>query len=89
MAQPRSPLRLPVRTKSGQKLGHVVDLTIDPDTHLVMSYHVKPSRLVPDMVQSPLLIHRSQVIEITDSEMIVDDTVDRQVAGQPLPLASA
>lgn len=71
--QPRSPLRLPVRTRSGQGLGTVVDVSIDPDSQRVMKYHVKPSRLVPDAVWSPLLIDAHQVISITDREMIVED----------------
>lgn len=73
-----SPLRLPVRTESGQALGSVVDITIDLEQQIVMYYHVKPSRLVPDIVSSPLLIHRHQVIRIDVNEIIVDDAVVRQ-----------
>ncbi|MBI5466895.1 MAG: PRC-barrel domain-containing protein, partial [Candidatus Kerfeldbacteria bacterium] len=58
MADPLSPLRLPVRTESGQALGTVVDVTIEPDTQSVVAYHVKPNRLVPDLVWSPLIISR-------------------------------
>lgn len=85
--QSLSPLRLPVRTESGQHLGSVVDVTIDPDTQAVLVYHVKPSRLVPDMVWSPLLIHRQQVQSISTQEMIVDDSVGRvgQRVATPLP----
>jgi len=80
-----NPLRLPVRTQTGKSLGHVVDLEIDPDSQVVMTYHVKPSRLVPDMVQSPLLIRRSQVIEITEHGLIVDDAVGREDQVAPAP----
>lgn len=78
-----SPLRLSVRTESGQALGTVVDVTIDPDTQSVIAYHVKPNRLVPDMVWSPLLIHRSQVIEITSDTMVVDDAASRATKQAP------
>ncbi len=88
MPQPRNPLHLPVRTASGQKLGAVVDITIDADTHSVLTYHVKPNRLVPDVMATPLLIDRSQVLEITDTEMVVDDNVERRPASQTAPLAS-
>lgn len=67
------PLGLTVRTSSGKHLGQVVDVEIDPDTQGVISYHVKPSRLLPDMVRAPLLIHHSQVIEMNANEMVVDD----------------
>lgn len=75
MINGRSPLRLPVRTESGQPLGSVVDVSIDPETHTVLHYHVKPNRLVPDAVWSPLLIHRDQVISIDSKFMIVEDAV--------------
>ena len=83
-----SPLRLPVRTVSGKNLGSVVDLEIDPSTHGVVAYHVKPNRLVPDMVSSALIIHTSQVVEITAEGMIVDDASlgAPQTAPQASPL---
>ncbi len=71
------PLRLAVRTESGQLLGHVVDIEIDPDTQAVVQYHVKPNRLVPDMVSSPLLISPEQVIAFHAREMVVDDALSR------------
>lgn len=75
MTNGHSPLRLPVRTESGQSLGSVVDISIDLDTQVVLVYHVKPNRLVPDMVISPLLIHRDQVVSISAEQMVVDDSV--------------
>lgn len=89
MVKSLSPLRLPVRTESGQQLGAVVDVSIDPDTGLVVQYHVKPSRLVPDMVWSPLLIHHSQVLRITVDGVIVDDAATRQSASSPRPQPTA
>ena len=84
-----SPLRLSVRTQSGHNLGTVVDVTIEPDSQTVISYYVKPNRLVPDVVWSPLIIHRSQVVEITSTCLIVDDTVSRQPQRTPSPQPSA
>ncbi len=84
-----SPLRLPVHTESGQSLGSVVDVSIHPDTQTIITYHVKPNRLVPDMVWSPLIIHREQIIQITDKGIVVDDAVSRtkQAAIEPQPTA--
>ncbi len=84
-----SPLRLSVRTESGQPLGNVVDVSIDPDTQAVVQYHVKPSRLVPDVVWSPLLIHRHQVVSVTDRELVVDDAVSRTSSTAPTPQPTA
>lgn len=82
-----SPLRLPVHTESGHFLGSVVDVSIDPGSHLVTVFHVKPSRLVPDVVWSPLLIHRDQVISLDEKGLVVEDAVTRskQASASPLP----
>jgi sporulation protein YlmC with PRC-barrel domain len=80
-------LNLPVRTESGQKLGRVVDVDVDPDTQQVMSYHIKVSRLVPDLVASPLLVRHSQVISISANELVVDDAVLGEGAVSPQPSA--
>lgn len=89
MTHDLTPLRLPVRTASGQKLGNVVDISIDPAMQAVTAYHVKLSRMLPDVVQTPLLIRPSQVIEITQNEMVVEDSVARQANARPAPLATA
>ncbi len=85
MPPAHSPLRLPVRTESGQPLGTVVDVTIEPDTQSVVNYHVKPNRLVPDLVWSPLIIHRSQVVELSDRELVVEDAVTRAKTPTAVP----
>jgi len=87
MTRGHSPLRLPVRTESGQALGSVVDVSIDPETHTIIFYHVKPNRLVPDVMWSPLLIHRHQVISIAPGGLVVDDAVLRsqQPGAAPAP----
>lgn len=87
MAKQLSPLRLPVRTESGKALGHVVDITVDPATHSVIAYHVKASRLMPDVVQTPLIIHHTQVVSLDESGIVVDDAVTREsvVSAAPQP----
>ncbi len=89
MAQPLNPLHLPVRTESGRALGLVVDVVIEPDTQSVVAYHVKPSRLLPDIVVSPLIINRLQVISISPEAMIVDDAVIKSSQGAAAPPALA
>lgn len=85
MAPTLSPLHLKVRTAAGQHLGQVVDLEIDPATQQVRCFHVKLSRLIPALVQSPLLIQSSQVIEITDTEIVVDNNTAAEPGAVPEP----
>jgi sporulation protein YlmC with PRC-barrel domain len=80
---PHSPLRLPVRTESGRSLGSVVDVEVLSDSHHIAFYLVKPSRLMPDAMWSPLRIHRSQVIEISAQGLVVEDAVLRNRGQQP------
>lgn len=87
MAQPLNPLHLPVRTESGRSLGLVVDVIIEPDTQSVVAYHVKPSRLLPDALVSPLVIQRSQIITITEDVMVVDDATLKQPGQTAAPQA--
>jgi len=81
-----SPIHLTVRTESGHQLGYVVDVDIDPETHQVMAYYVKSSRLMPYLVKSPLLISPTQVISVDEKEMVVEDAVAGERA--PVPQAS-
>lgn len=85
MEKPLSPLKLPVRTESGKSLGHVVDVTVDPATHGVINYHVKTSRLVPKVVQSPLIIHHTQVVSFDENGLVVEDAVTRAPVGSAVP----
>lgn len=84
----RSPLRLSVRTESGQPLGQVVDVMIEPETQSVIAYHVKPMRLLPNAVHPPLIIHRSQVVHFTAEAMIVDDAVLKRPSASVVPQPS-
>ncbi|MBI4426104.1 MAG: PRC-barrel domain-containing protein [Candidatus Kerfeldbacteria bacterium] len=66
---------LPVETESGNRLGRVVDIELDVEAHLVNAYLVSPSRLVQPLIQSTLRIHRSQVVAITPTKLVVHDSV--------------
>ncbi|MFA6105770.1 MAG: PRC-barrel domain-containing protein [Patescibacteria group bacterium] len=63
-------IRLPVVTKSGDKLGHIIDIEIDVDNHQIRKYFVS-SRFQKDTY----LIAPSQILQITDEKIVVEDTV--------------
>ncbi len=64
---------LPVETKSGTRLGRVVDVEIDEGSHAVITYVVQPGRISRPLVRTPLRINRAQVLSITAERMVVDD----------------
>ncbi|USN53450.1 MAG: PRC-barrel domain-containing protein [Candidatus Nomurabacteria bacterium] len=76
-----SPLRkhslfhLPVETKSGQALGHIDDIELDPMTQQVLRYYVKSGHLVAALLQKELIVAAEQVLSITEEKMVVDDLV--------------
>jgi uncharacterized protein YrrD len=74
LSSPRYSLyNLPVRTASGIKVGVVVDFTFDDISGTVMQYLVGRRRLFGEnVVQS--IIPRNEVIELTQSALIVRDS---------------
>ncbi len=66
---------LPVETESGQRLGKVADFEFDPESHLIVTYLVRPSVLARPLARGVLRINRNQVITITNEHMVVEDGV--------------
>lgn len=66
---------LPVETKSGMKLGKLIDLEINPESHLVLTYQVRGSRLGPGLFSKSLMINRQQVVSIGSKKMVVEDNI--------------
>ncbi len=65
--------KLRVFTKSKHSLGWVCGFQIDSDQHTVEYYFVGNHSVIRCLWQKKLMIHRSQVISIDNSTMIVDD----------------
>ena len=68
---------LGARTKSGIVLGKVMDLEIDIDKCELVKFIVAKSIIAKSILQEELIIDRSQVVEINEKEIIVDDLVAR------------
>lgn len=83
---------LPVFTQSGFKLGRIVDWEIDSETQSILRYQVRRRGLWKRW-QEPLLIHRRQVVSLTEKQMIVEDALlkqmdeekERSLAPRPAP----
>jgi sporulation protein YlmC with PRC-barrel domain len=67
---------LTVETLSGTLLGHIFDIEMEVESHLVTTYKVKASLLRG----REYLISRTQVVKITGEKMIVDDAVVEDMA---------
>jgi sporulation protein YlmC with PRC-barrel domain len=65
-------LRLPVVTRSGQRLGRVIGFEMDIDTGVVCRYQVRIG-LLSGLWNKTLLIDRSQVVSISVEKMVVED----------------
>ena len=73
---------MPVLTEQRQKLGKVEDYTLDSDSFVIQQIHVKRG-FFKGITDTGLLIGRSQVVEITDHEIIVKSTA-KKVANSPV-----
>ncbi len=66
-------LGLPVQTKNGHSLGRLIDLEIETDTSDVKKYIVGADNWLKHQLVPDLVIDSSQVIEITDQAIVVED----------------
>lgn len=73
--------KIRVITASGVVLGKVSSFEIDTETHLIIRYTVKSSSPVRRAV---FIINRAQVLQITDTKIVVDDAAVRRIA-RPRP----
>ena len=71
-------LNLPVVTKSGRELGHVVEVEVDSTGREVRYYHVAPALSITKLWRQRLLISPSQVVSITPEVMTVEDISPEQ-----------
>ena len=62
--------KLKVQTESGDKVGHIIGVTVDTQTHQVLQYEVKGS-----LLSKALLISFDQVISMTSDLMVVSDAL--------------
>lgn len=63
-----------VFTRGGIKLGQVADIEIDLDSQSILRYVVKRGIVS----RETLLVHRGQVISITNEKMTVEDAVVKE-----------
>ncbi len=64
-----------VKTQSGQELGVVSSFDIDVETQTILCYYINSNNLIKRILklEQDLIINSSQVISISEKEMIVSD----------------
>lgn len=81
----RAVVGLPVVTKSGQKIGRVLDVVLNTDTHAVASYNVRERMFGKEQY----VIKPVQVLEIRADGLIVEDAVLKDVVDEVVVKGSA
>ncbi|MFH1598188.1 MAG: PRC-barrel domain-containing protein [Patescibacteria group bacterium] len=71
-------LNLPVFTKSGKKLGRIVDFEFNAEMQEIVRYYVKGENIIKELIEKELIIDSGQVVSIDDKKMVVDDLVIKQ-----------
>jgi uncharacterized protein YrrD len=72
-----------VKTQSKKRLGKVVDFAVDPETMKIQKIYASQS-LVKNFMGGTLSIDRSQIVEITNKDIVVQDAVEREE--KPVPI---
>lgn len=75
-------INLPVYTKSGKHLGKISSFELEADSGKIENFHVKTG-LIEGLWHEQLVINSSQVIEITEDKMIVEDNVEKERSLNP------
>lgn len=78
-------LGLPVETRSGAPLGRVSGFTLDEASQSILSYEVKRGRILGDH----LLVHRGQVLSLTEEKMVTEDAVVKEEARDTMRVKGA
>jgi sporulation protein YlmC with PRC-barrel domain len=81
-----TPLHQRVISDTGRRLGFVRDFTINVETLRLQKLAVKPTRLLPTP-KPPLLIDRTQIIDITPQAITVRDSLEsaNAIGANPVP----
>ena len=72
-----------VVTESGQKLGSVANFTLDSTTLYIVKLHVRPG-VWQSLKTTELLIDRSQIVQVTDDEVVVKDPTTKDEKPAPI-----
>lgn len=67
--------------ESGRKLGKVDNYSLDASSFVIQQLNVSPN-IIKSIVHTALLIHRSQIVEINDHQIIVRSTAKKL---EPIP----
>jgi len=74
-------INLPVFTRSGNRLGHIVDFELNTELQEVIKYHVRGENIIKELIEKDLIIFSDQVVSLDDQKMVVKDLVQKAVEG--------
>ncbi len=71
---------VPVRTEAGFSVGKVVSFDLDGDTGKLTVFRVRIPGAVPALLDQEAMISWSQIVSMSDQEVVVVDAVVREMA---------
>lgn len=78
-------INMPVIDESKRRLGKVSDYTLESNSFVIEQLHVRRG-VIRGITETSLLIHRAQVVKVTDNEIIVKSTA-KKVSTEPIKVA--
>jgi len=73
-------INLPVYSRSGDKLGHLVDFELNAEEQRISKYYVRGENIIKELIEDDLIIDQSQVISIDLKKMVVEDLTEKSEA---------
>jgi len=74
---------LPVYTKRGRLVGRVVDIEVEAVSQRLLFYHVATTLQINNLWHRRLLISPTQVVELSNKALIIEDELTSQSLAEP------
>lgn len=83
-------IHLPVITESGQELGTVGHFDVDVESHVISHYYIASDHIIKRFLkwERDLMITPQQVVSMSESQMVVQNTVLKEVELQKIKISS-
>lgn len=85
---PAEIIGVPVYTQSGDYLGQVVKVVLEPNTQQILQYLVGSSNVIKKLFSKKLIINQSQVVSLTKEKMVVFDATVKDWQSSRINLAT-
>ena len=78
---------VPVFTEGGIEVGRLAGFTLDSISHEIIQYVIKKARMLHMIPAKELLVHRHQVVSLSEEKMVIKDAAITEQVEEKLTLS--